>query len=87
MPMMDSLASSPGGSSSSEHGQQDAPSSALHSSDYGAAALLTDIQGSEDHLGDMDFKASRETRMLLHRSRASLTGKHHTPAAAARAAH
>ncbi len=24
--------------------------------DYGDSVLLTDIQGSEDHLGDMDFK-------------------------------
>jgi polyribonucleotide nucleotidyltransferase len=24
--------------------------------DYGRSVLLTDIQGLEDHLGDMDFK-------------------------------
>jgi polyribonucleotide nucleotidyltransferase len=27
-------------------------------SSYGTAVLLTDIQGSEDHLGDMDFKVA-----------------------------
>lgn len=27
--------------------------------DYGRALLLTDIEGMEDHLGDMDFKVGR----------------------------
>ena len=48
--------------SSSSRGQEvEAKDSALadhgpFETSYGTAVLLTDIQGSEDHLGDMDFK-------------------------------
>jgi hypothetical protein len=38
----------------------------VHESSYGPALLLTDIQGIEDHLGDMDFKVGcQESRFTF----------------------
>jgi hypothetical protein len=58
-------------SSSSSEGDAAAGSSKavgrqVHESSYGPALLLTDIQGIEDHLGDMDFKVGcQESRFTF----------------------
>ncbi|KAF6254394.1 hypothetical protein COO60DRAFT_322563 [Scenedesmus sp. NREL 46B-D3] len=45
-------------SSSDDEQESGSSSSGLLSSSYGPALLLTDIQGIEDHHGDMDFKVA-----------------------------